>query len=49
MEIDQRAQSDGDTSRVTKSQFFKFLESQFSLADQDKDGAPSAAKNFQRF
>jgi Ca2+-binding EF-hand superfamily protein len=39
MEIDQRAQSDDDTSRVTKSQVFKFLESQFLLADQDKDGA----------
>jgi hypothetical protein len=36
---DQRAQSDSDTSRVTKAQVLKFLESQFSLADQDKDGA----------
>jgi hypothetical protein len=39
MENDQLAQSEADTSRVTKAQVFKFLELQFSLADVDKDGA----------
>jgi hypothetical protein len=39
MENDQSAQSEADTSRVTKAQVFRFLELQFSLADIDKDGA----------
>jgi hypothetical protein len=37
MENDQSAQSEADTSRVTKAQVFRFLELQFSLADIDKD------------
>jgi hypothetical protein len=39
MENDQSAQSEADTSRVTKAQVSRFLESEFSLADIDKDGA----------
>ena len=39
MESDLTAQPDSDANRVTKAQVFAFLESQFCLADHDKDGS----------
>jgi hypothetical protein len=39
MESDLTPQPDIDANLVTKAQVFAFLESQFCLADQDKDGS----------
>jgi hypothetical protein len=39
MENDLKVQCNIDENRVTKAEVFKFLDSQFCLADQDNDGA----------